>query len=298
MLRASKYTRSQYVGLLYILPWIIGLVVFQAYPFIYSLILSFTNKTLSSNTSFVGLANYIRLFTRDRDFYKVCEVTLKYVLFAVPGRVLFALIIALLMNTNHRGVHFFRTLYYLPSIFGGSVAIAIVWRLMFQNNGVVNAILGTLGIDPIKWLGHPKVALTTITMIPVWQFGSSMVLFLTSLKNVPQELYEAGKIDGCKPVGMFFRITLPMISPILLFNLMMQMISCFQDFSVAFVMTGGGPNRATYLYGIKLYNEAFSNFNMGYASALSWVMFAAIMVITLVIQFSSRYWVFYNDGGQ
>ena len=124
MLRASKYARSQYVGLLYILPWVIGLVVFQAYPFIYSLILSFTNKTLSSNTSFVGLTNYIRLFTRDRDFYKVCEVTLKYVLFAVPGRVLFALIIALLMDTNHRGVHFFRTLYYLPSIFGGSVATA------------------------------------------------------------------------------------------------------------------------------------------------------------------------------
>lgn len=287
-----------YVGLAYIAPWFLGLLIFQAYPFLYSLVLSFTNKTLSDNTGFIGLSNYVRLFTRDRDFYKVCEVTFKYVLFAVPGRVLFALLIALLMNTDHRGVNLFRTLYYLPSIFGGSVAIAVVWRLMFQNNGVVNAMLGTLGMEPVKWLGHPKVALSTITIIPIWQFGSSMVLFLAALKNVPQELYEAGRIDGCKPVGMFLRITLPMISPILLFNLMMQMISCFQEFSIAFVMTGGGPNRATYLYGIKLYNEAFTNFNMGYASALSWIMFAAIMGITLLIQLSSRYWVFYSDGGQ
>ena len=293
-----KDPRRRYVGLAYIAPWLIGLLVFQAYPFLYSLVLSFTNKTLSDNTSFIGLANYIRLFTRDRDFYKVCEVTFKYVIFAVPGRVLFALLIALLMNTNHRGVHLFRTLYYLPSIFGGSVAIAVVWKLMFQNNGVVNAMLGVLGIDAIKWLGHPKVALTTITIIPIWQFGSSMVLFLAALKNVPSELYEASRIDGCRPVGMFFRITLPMISPILLFNLMMQMISCFQEFSIAFVMTGGGPNRATYLYGIKLYNEAFTNFNMGYASALSWIMFIGIMICTLLIQFSSRYWVFYGDGGK
>ncbi len=215
-----KRRRRGYVGLAYIAPWLIGLLIFQAYPFLYSLVLSFTDKTLSDHTNFVGLENYIRLFTRDRDFYKVCEVTLKYVLFAVPGRVLFALLIALLMNTNHRGIHLFRTLYYLPSIFGGSVAIAVVWKLMFQNSGVVNALLGTLGIDPIKWLGHPKVALTTITIIPIWQFGSSMVLFLAALKNVPQELYEASRMDGCRPLGMFWRITLPMISPILLFNLM------------------------------------------------------------------------------
>lgn len=291
-----KGPRSRYVGLVYILPWIIGLLIFQAYPFLYSLVLSFTDKTLSNNTHFIGLANYVRLFTRDRDFYKVCEVTFKYVVFAVPGRVVFALLIALLMNTYHRGVNLFRTLYYLPSIFGGSVAIAVVWKLMFQNNGVVNAMLGALGVAPLKWLGHPKMALKTITIIPIWQFGSSMVLFLAALKNVPNELYEAARIDGSRPVGMFFRITLPMISPILLFNLMMQTISCFQEFSIAFVMTGGGPNRATYLYGIKLYNEAFTNFNMGYASALSWVMFIAIMAFTLVIQLSSRYWVFYGDG--
>lgn len=283
--------------MLYIAPWLIGFLIFQAYPFVYSFILSFTNKTLSSNTSFIAFDNYIKLFTRDRDISKVIEVTLKYVLVAVPGRVLFALLIALLLSSDRKGVNIFRTLYYLPSIFGGSVAIALIWKLMFQNNGVVNAFLQLLGLDPVKWLGKPANALTTITIIPIWQFGSSMVLFLAALKNVPQDLYEAARIDGASIWKMFYKITIPMISPILLFNLMMQTISCFQDFSIAFVMTGGGPNKATYLYGIKLYNEAFSNFNMGYASALSWVMFAMIMVVTMAVQISSRYWVFYSDGG-
>lgn len=293
-----KRRRFRYPGLLYILPWFVGLVIFQAYPFLYSFILSFTNKTLSNNTSLIGLENYIRLFTRDRDFNKVCEVTLKYVLVAVPGRVLFALLVALLLNTDKRGVNLFRTLYYLPSIFGGSVAISIVWKLMFQNNGVINAMLNGLGISSVKWLGNPKIALTTISIIPIWQFGSSMVLFLAALKNVPNELYEAARIDGSSPFTSFFKITLPMISPILQFNLMMQTISCFQDFSIAFVMTGGGPNKATYLYGIKLYNEAFQNFNMGYSSALSWVMFLAILTITALIQLLSKRLVFYNDGGE
>ena len=159
--------RRRYTGLIYIMPWMIGLLVFQLYPFLYSLILSFTNKTLSNNTSFIGLDNYVRLFTRDRDFQKVVQVTLKYVVFAVPGRVLFALLVALLMNVNRRGVNLLRTIYYLPSIFGGSVAVAVIWKLMFQNSGVINAFLNTLGIASVKWLGHPKVALTTIILIPI-----------------------------------------------------------------------------------------------------------------------------------
>lgn len=292
----SVRTRRQYVGLLYLLPWLVGLLVFQCYPFVYSFILSFTNKTLSANTAFIGVDNYVRLFTTDREFMKVCSVTLRYVLFAVPGRVLFALLIALLMNNNLRGVNLFRTVYYLPSIFGGSVAIAVLWRLMFQNNGIVNAALGAVGISAVKWLGNPSIALTTVTIIPIWQFGSSMVLFLAALKNVPSELYEASRIDGCGAIRSFWHITLPGISPILLFNLTMQTISCFQDFSIAFVLTGGGPNKATYLYGIKLYKEAFTNFYMGYASALSWVLFACIMLITGVMRLAARRWVYYGDG--
>ena len=286
----------KYKGLVYIAPWIIGFLVFQLYPFIYSFILSFTDKSMAARTDFIGLDNYIYMFTRDRDFFRVCTVTLKYVLVAVPGRVLFALIIALLMNVEMKGINVFRTVYYLPSIFGSSVAISVVWRFLFQNSGMINSSLSALGLSPVQWLGNPNVALWTISIIPIWQFGSSMVLFLAALKNVPQDLYEAATIDGCGKAHAFWKITLPMISPILLFNLIMQSVSCFQEFSTAFVLTNGGPNRATFLYGIKLYREAFTDFRMGYSSALSWVLFFAILVITGILRFTSRYWVYYSDG--
>lgn len=289
----------RYRGLLYIAPWIIGFLIFQLYPFVYSFILSFTDKSMAARTDFVGLDNYIYMFTKDRDFFKVCQVTLKYVLVAVPGRVLFALIVALLMNVEMKGINLFRTVYYLPSIFGSSVAISVVWRFLFQESGLINGFLAVLGIPPVHWLGDPNVALWTVSIIPIWQFGSSMVLFLAALKNVPQDLYEAATIDGCGKVRSFWKITLPMISPILLFNLIMQSVTCFQEFSTAFVLTKGpgGPNRSTLLYGLKLYREAFTEFRMGYASALSWVLFLAILLITGIIRLTSRYWVYYGDGG-
>jgi len=252
---------------------------------------------MAAKTSFVGLANYAYMFTSDRDFIKVCTVTLNYVLVAVPGRVLFALLIALALNADLKGINFFRTAYYLPSIFGASVAISIVWRFLFQKAGMVNSMLESLGLNAVNWLGDPKVALWTISIIPIWQFGSSMVLFLAALKNVPRDLYEAARIDGSGRMRTFFKVTMPMISPILLFNLIMQSVSCFQEFSTAFVLTGGGPNRATFLYGIKLYREAFTDFRMGYASALSWVLFAAILLVTGIIRLTSRHWVYYSDGG-
>lgn len=287
---------ARYKGLLFIMPWIVGFLVFQAYPFLYSLILSFTDKSMSTKTGFVGLENYRYMFQSDRDFMKICSVTLKYVLVAVPGRVLFALLIALLMNAELPGINVFRTAYYLPSIFGSSVAISVVWRFLFQKNGAINQMLQFLGIGAVNWLGNPDVALWTISIIPIWQFGSSMVLFLAALKNVPRDLYEAATIDGSGRLRTLCTITLPMISPILLFNLMMQAVSCFQEFSTAFVLTNGGPNRATYLYGIKLYREAFTEFRMGYSSALSWVLFAFILLATGLLRLSSRYWVYYSDG--
>ncbi len=287
---------KRYKGLMYILPWLAGFVIFQLYPFVYSFVLSFTDKSMAAKTAFVGLDNYIRMFTADRDFYKVATVTLNYVLVAVPGRVLFALLIALTLNVEMKGINFFRTAYYLPSIFGASVAISIVWRFLFQKTGLVNGILTSVGLSAVNWLGNPKVALWTISIIPIWQFGSSMVLFLAALKNVPRDLYEAARIDGSGRLRTFFKITLPMISPIVLFNLIMQSVSCFQEFSTAFVLTGGGPNRATFLYGIKLYREAFTDFHMGYASALSWVLFAAILLVTGILRLTSRHWVYYSDG--
>ncbi|MEG0742001.1 MAG: sugar ABC transporter permease, partial [Clostridia bacterium] len=221
---------------------------------------------------------------------------LKFVLFAVPGRVLFALLVAILMSSEIRGINVFRTLYYLPSIFGSSVAISIVWRFLFQKSGLINSMLTSVGLNAVNWLGDPNMALITISIIPIWQFGSSMVLFLAALKNVPRELYEAAMIDGSGRFHTFFKVTFPMISPIVLFNLMMQSVSCFQEFSTAFVLTKGGPNKATFLYGIKLYREGFTDFRMGYASALSWVLFLAILLVTGLLWLSSKYWVYYSDG--
>ncbi len=293
--KKRRYSRHDLRGIVYILPWLAGVLVFQLYPFAYSFLLSFTDKSMSDTVNFIGLQNYIDIFTKDRDFWTNVEVTLKYVLMAVPGRVLFALLVAVLLSSEIKGINFFRTVYYLPSIFGSSVAISIVWRFIFQKQGVINEFLQIFGVEPVNWLGDPDRALFTICVIPIWQFGSSMVLFLAAIKNVPRSLYESAEIDGAGKWKNFIHITLPMISPIMLFNLLMQAIGCFQEFSTAFVLTKGGPNKATYLYGIKIYREAFTNFQMGYASALSWILFAAIMAATGLIFLSSKKWVFYDD---
>ena len=297
--RRSAYSKRDMMGLVYIMPWIVGLLVFQLFPFGYSLVLSFTNRTMSPYVSFIGFQNYVHIFTRDRDFWNVAGITIRYVLMSVPGRVLFALIVALLLQKEMKGVNFFRTLYYLPSIFGGSVAIAIVWRFLFMREGFINQLLSTVGLSPINWLGDPNVALYTVALIPIWQFGSSMVLFLAALKNVPITLYEAARIDGGGRIKIFFKITLPMISPIILFNVIMQTVGTFQEFAMPFNVFGGGgrgPNNSVFLYGVKLYMEAFTNFRMGYASALSWIFFIFILFVTMIIFLSSRYWAFYEDG--
>lgn len=291
----NRYSKRDVGGLIYIAPWVMGVVIFQLYPFIYSLILSFTDKSMADGMNFVGMQNYVNIFTKDRDFWTNVEVTLKYVFMAVPGRVLFALLIAMLLSSDIKGINFFRTLYYLPSIFGSSVAISIVWRFIFQKQGVINELLQQIGFQGVNWLGDPDMALFTVCIIPIWQFGSSMVLFLAALKNVPGSLYESAQIDGAGYWKRFTHITLPMISPIMLFNLLMQAIGCFQEFSTAFILTKGGPNKATYLYGIKIYKEAFTNFKMGYASALSWILFAVIMFATAMIFITSKKWVFYDE---
>ncbi|TBL81542.1 carbohydrate ABC transporter permease [Paenibacillus thalictri] len=284
------------VGLLYILPWIIGFLGFQLYPLISSLIYSFTDLSTFGAKTFIGLDNYIYMFTKDPDFYQSLKVTLLYAIMAVPGRVAFALFIALLLHVQLKGISVFRTLYYLPSIFGGSVAISVLWRFLFQKEGgAINSVLGLANLGPLDWFS-PTSALITLAIIPVWQFGSSMVLFLAALKQVPKELYEAAKMDGAAPVRVFFNITVPIISPIILFNLIIQSVSCLQEFTSAFAVTGGGPNKATYVYAIKIYQEGFSFFKMGYASALSWFLFFVIMAFTYLIFKSSTYWTYYEDG--
>lgn len=294
----GRLTRKRYIGLLYILPWLIGFLVLQLYPLIMSFYYSFTDYNMFAEPNFIGLKNYIDVFTKDLDFWPSMKATLLYVFMGVPAKLIFALLIAMILNQKLRAINLFRTVYYIPSILGGSVAVSLVWRMMFMKEGSVNALLDVLQIPKVNWLGTPFIALITISLLIVWQFGSSMVIFLSGLKQIPNELYEAARVDGASRINMFFNITIPQLTPLIFFNLIMQMISAVQDFTSAFVITNGGPLKGTYLYGMKLYNDAFSYFKMGYASALSWIMFAVIFIITIILFGSSNKWVYYEDGGK
>ncbi|MGM0883420.1 MAG: carbohydrate ABC transporter permease [Bacillota bacterium] len=288
----------QWIGLLYVSPFIIGLLVFKMYPFLASLYYSFTDFSLLKPEKFVGLSNYIYMFTKDPLFFPALKATLLYVLFAVPGKLAFALLIAVILNVNMKFISVYRTLYYLPSILGGSVAIAILWRSMFTKDGVVNQFITGMGLPAIDWFGIPSLALISISLLSIWQFGSSMVLFLAGLKQIPKDLYEAGTIDGASKLRMFFSITFPLLTPILFFNLIMQTVNAFQEFTAAFLITNGGPLNSTYLFGLKLYQDAFQFAKMGYASALSWILFLSIMLFTIIAFKSQKYWTHYEDGGK
>ena len=293
----KSLTRRRYIGLLFIAPWIIGFLVLQLYPFITSLVYSFTEYNIMSSPKFIGIQNYVQLLTRDREFWNSLWVTVIYTLFTVPGKLVVALMVAVLMNKNMRGVNAIRTIYYLPSLFGGSIAVSILWKLMFQNTGIINQIIGLVGIKPVKWLGNPNTAMPVIIMLNLWQFGSAFVMFLAALKNVPAELYEAAEIDGANRVVQFFRITLPQISSIIFFNIIMQTITALQSFTGPMIITNGGPLKATYVLGLKLYTEAFSYYKMGYACAISWVIFILIMAVTGVLFRFSSMVVYYEDKG-
>lgn len=287
--------KREYQAYLYILPWILGFAILQLYPFVSSFIYSFTDYTVGAKATFQGLANYKKLFTQDKEFWNSLKVTILFALYTVPGKLIMALAVAMFLNRDLKGINLIRTLYYIPSLFGGSVAVALLWRLMLLDNGVINAILSALHLPVIQWLGDTRYALRTICMLEIWQFGSSMVMFLAALKQVPRSLYEAAEIDGAGKVTRFFHITLPQISPIIFFNLINQTIQALQNFTSAQVITEGGPLKSTYVLGLKLYKEGFSYFKMGYASAISWVVFAAIMIFTLAIFASSKLWVHYAD---
>ena len=291
----KKTMKREYQAYLYILPWILGFAILQLYPFVSSFIYSFTDYTVGAKATFQGLANYKKLFTQDKEFWNSLKVTILFALYTVPGKLIMALVVAMFLNRDLKGINLIRTLYYIPSLFGGSVAVALLWRLMFLDNGVINAILTALHLPVIQWLGDTRYALRTICMLEIWQFGSSMVMFLAALKQVPRSLYEAAEIDGAGKVTRFFHITLPQISPIIFFNLINQTIQALQNFTSAQVITEGGPLKSTYVLGLKLYKEGFSYFKMGYASAISWVVFAAIMIFTLAIFASSKLWVHYAD---
>jgi oligogalacturonide transport system permease protein len=282
-------------GLAYLSPFIIGLIVFTMFPFVASLALSFTDYQLQDPVSaaqFVGVENYAAL-ADDHTFKQSLSVTLLYVFITVPLKLAFALFIAWVLNFKLIGIGFFRTAYYLPSILGGSVAIAVVWRYVFAGDGLINQMIVALGGESINWLGEPDSAMFTIMLLRLWQFGSAMVIFLAGLQAIPQDLYEAAKIDGASSWRIFWRITLPILTPVVFFNFIMQVIQAFQEFNAPYIITGGGPLKSTYLLPLMIYEESFKYFEMGYASAISWVLFLLTAVCAAVAFSSSRYWVFY-----
>jgi len=285
--------RGRVLGLAYLTPYIIGLLVFTAIPFFASLWLSFTDYNLMSAPTWTGLENYTKLLTHDRTFSRSLTVTLIYVFTTVPLKLAFALFIAWILNYKLRFINFFRTAFYVPSILGGSIAIAVLWRYVFASEGLVNMVIVWFGGEPVNWFGDPTNALFTITLLRCWQFGSAMVIFLAALQSIDKSLYEAAAIDGASKLRSFIFITIPLITPVIFFNLIMQMVQAFQEFNGPYIITQGGPLKSTYLLPLYIYEEAFKKFDMGYASAIAWVLFLIIMALTLVAFWSSKKWVYY-----
>jgi oligogalacturonide transport system permease protein len=282
------------LGLLYVMPFIIGVLCFKAFPFVMSFALSFTHFEIVREPEFIGLANYKELFFDDPLFIKSLTVTLVFVFLAVPLRLAIALFVAQVLNFKLKGINFFRSAFYLPSILGGSIAVSILWRFVFARDGLVNLVLAQFGIEPISWLGDERYSIWTIVILMTWQFGSSMVIFLAALQNVPASLYEAAAIDGAGKISMFFKITIPLITPVIFFNMVMQTVNAFQEFNGPYIITSGGPLHSTYLLALMIYDHSFKYFNMGYGSAISWILFLLVVSLSGLSFWTSRYWVFYS----
>ncbi|MBY0162512.1 sugar ABC transporter permease [Paenibacillus lautus] len=287
-------------GYVFSAPFVLGFLIFTLYPILSSLYYSFTNYNLMEAPRWLGLGNYERLFLEDDKIGKSFQVTFTYVFASVPLRLIFALFVAMILNTATKAVGLYRSAFYLPSLIGGSVAVAIMWQQIFGDKGLVNSALSLFGIhSTTSWIGNPSTALWTLIALSIWQFGSSMIIFLAGLKNIPKDYYEAASVDGANAVHRFFKITLPMLSPIILFNLTLQTISAFLTFTPAYIISRGegGPLDQTLLYSLYLYRKAFSHFEMGYASALAWIMLIIVGVLTLLIFRSSTRWVHYETKG-
>ncbi|GIO38766.1 ABC transporter permease [Paenibacillus antibioticophila] len=281
-------------GYLFISPWLIGFIGLTAYPLLLSLYYSFTNYTLLRPIERVGTKNYVNIFTSDPKFEESLRATFQYVIASVPLKLIAALLIAMLLNKAVRGIGIYRTAIYFPSLIGGSIAVSMLWRNIFGVEGIFNKIIAIFGFEGKGWITSPDTAMSTLVLLAVWQFGSAMVIFLAGLKQIPSDLYEASSVDGANQFVQFFRITLPMLSPIIYFNLIMGVINAFQMFTSAFVITNGGPMNSTYVYALYLYERAFSRYQLGYSSALAWIMLVIIVIASLIIAGTSRYWVFYE----
>jgi multiple sugar transport system permease protein len=299
--RLQQAWRRNAAGYLFLTPWLIGFFGLTLGPTLASLYLSFTDYDLLTPPRWSGLKNYEFAFFQDRRLGNALSVTFRYVLWSVPLKLTVALALAMALDRSVRGAGFYRAVFYLPSLLGASVAIAILWRQIFGADGLVNQLLEmTLGIVGPGWVTHPDYSLWTLVILAIWQFGSPMIIFLAGLRQIPQDLYEAAAMDGAGAARQFFRITLPLLAPVIFFNLVFQTIEAFKAFTQAFIVSGGngGPIDSTLFYSLYLYIEAFENLRMGYASALAWLLLLIIGLFTGLAFLTSRYWVYYEDEGR
>ncbi len=299
--RRSRRTSGENLwGYLFLSPWFLGLFLLTLGPMLASLYFSFTKYSLLAPPRWTGLENYKRMFFEDERYLQSLKVTFTYVFLSVPLELCFALLVAVALNRGLKALSAYRAVYYLPSLLGGSVAIAIMWRQIFGGDGLINQFLAFFGIDAPSWVSTPEYALYTLVVLRVWQFGAPMVIFLAGLRQIPQELYDAAAVDGAGRVQRFFRITLPLLTPIIFFNLILQLINAFQAFTPAFIVSSGtgGPADSTLFYTLYLYQEAFASFRMGYAAAMAWALLLIIAAFTAANFALSRYWVHYEDDGR
>ena len=295
--QAKETGRDNKAGYLFLLPWLIGLVVITIGPMLASLYLSFTDYSLIQAPEWVGLDNYLRML-QDSRLHNSLRVTFTYVFVSTPLQLIVALGIALLLNEGMKGLPFYRSVFYLPSMLGGSVAIAVLWRQMFEVDGLVNQLLRAVGFSATtSYIGDPSTALWTIILLHVWTFGSPMVIFLAGLRQIPGMYYEAAAVDGASRWAQFRKITLPLLSPIIFFNLVLQIIGAFQAFTQAYVVSNGtgGPSDSTMFYTLYLYQRGFVQFQMGYAAAMAWLLLVIIAAFTALNFYFSKHWVFYGD---
>lgn len=295
--RWVTFWRRNGTGYAFLSPWLIGFFGLTIGPALISLYLSFTDFNLLQAPTWVGDANYVRIFTADPKFLQSMRVTFFFVLFSVPLKLVFALAVAMMLNRGLRGLPIYRAVFYLPSLLGASVAIAVLWRQLFAGDGLVNNLLALVGITGPSWISNPRYALWTLVVLSVWQFGSPMIIFLAGLRQIPRDLYEAASIDGASRSRQFWSITLPMLTPVVFFNAIVQMIDAFKSFTPAFIISSGtgNPINSTLFYTLYLYQEAFGYFRMGNAAALAWILLIIIAVFTGISFLSSRYWVHYGD---
>ncbi len=293
---AARRRRVSWAGYGFLLPWLIGFFGLTLGPALATLYLSFTEYDLMEAPRFLGLANYARILTADTKVGDSVHATLIYVVLSVPLKLGFALAIAMVLNRGIRGLPIYRALFYLPSLLGASVAIAALWRQVFAGDGLLNQALRLIGIHGTSWVSNPDTALYTLVALSVWQFGSPMVIFLAGLRQLPGDLYEAASLDGATPRQQFWRITLPLLTPVIFFNLVVQTIEAFKAFTPAFIISGGtgGPINATLFYTLYLYQEAFGYLRMGYAAALAWLLVLAIVAVTAIAFVTQRLWVHYD----